>query len=240
LRSFGEQSPLFSKVFPKKNATLISRTRDTPNLIEKCSSSTGGSRRSRCESRGFALAPASSIPAQTGGCADSPAAVRLVRPIGDLLFGVDEARRRLPGSRIELRIMARRSSSSGKYRKRSSRTRNCASSTAPVTSSRLASDEWHRRDIVKHGHRSCDSRTASSLAICRSMEVVTHTSQKVAGSGLTQPPIRGRANGGRCNDPSSPRRCDRDCQIANSTSARWSIAHRYAKIVPWMIDRHIV
>jgi uroporphyrinogen-III synthase len=26
-------------VFPKKNATLISRTRDTPNLIEKCSSS---------------------------------------------------------------------------------------------------------------------------------------------------------------------------------------------------------
>jgi hypothetical protein len=38
LRSFGEQSPPFSKVFPKKNATLISRTRDTPNLIEKCSS----------------------------------------------------------------------------------------------------------------------------------------------------------------------------------------------------------
>jgi hypothetical protein len=38
LRSFGEQSPHFSKVFPKKNATLISRTRDTPNLIEKCSS----------------------------------------------------------------------------------------------------------------------------------------------------------------------------------------------------------
>jgi hypothetical protein len=38
LRSFGEQSPLFSKVFPKKNATLISRTRDTPNLTEKCSS----------------------------------------------------------------------------------------------------------------------------------------------------------------------------------------------------------
>jgi hypothetical protein len=37
LRSFGEQSPLFSKVFPKKNATLISRTRDTPNLTEKCS-----------------------------------------------------------------------------------------------------------------------------------------------------------------------------------------------------------
>jgi hypothetical protein len=37
-RSFGEQSPLFSKVFPKKNATLISPTRDTPNLIEKCSS----------------------------------------------------------------------------------------------------------------------------------------------------------------------------------------------------------
>jgi tripartite-type tricarboxylate transporter receptor subunit TctC len=25
-------------VFPKKNATLISQTRDTPNLIEKCSS----------------------------------------------------------------------------------------------------------------------------------------------------------------------------------------------------------
>jgi hypothetical protein len=44
LRSFGEQSPLFSKVFPKKNATLISRTRDTPNLIEKCSSRIRGHR----------------------------------------------------------------------------------------------------------------------------------------------------------------------------------------------------
>jgi transposase len=30
----------FSKLFPKKNVTLISRTRDTPNLIEKCSSLT--------------------------------------------------------------------------------------------------------------------------------------------------------------------------------------------------------
>src|SRR5712671_6809572 len=38
LSSFGEQSPLFSKRFPKKNAKLISQTRDTPNLIEKCSS----------------------------------------------------------------------------------------------------------------------------------------------------------------------------------------------------------
>src|SRR6266436_6325643 len=38
LRSFGEQSPLFSKGFPKKNAKLISQTQDTPNLIEKCSS----------------------------------------------------------------------------------------------------------------------------------------------------------------------------------------------------------
>ena len=38
LRNFGEQSPLFSKMFPKKNAKLISRTRDTPNLIGKCSS----------------------------------------------------------------------------------------------------------------------------------------------------------------------------------------------------------
>src|ERR1700686_4789368 len=38
LRSFGEQSPLFSKGFPKENAKLISQTRDTPNLIEKCSS----------------------------------------------------------------------------------------------------------------------------------------------------------------------------------------------------------
>ena len=37
LRNFGEQSPLFSKVFPKKNAKLISQTRGTPNLIEKCS-----------------------------------------------------------------------------------------------------------------------------------------------------------------------------------------------------------
>src|SRR6266446_6077975 len=37
LRSFGEQSPLFSKGFPKKNAKLISQTQDTPNLIEKCS-----------------------------------------------------------------------------------------------------------------------------------------------------------------------------------------------------------
>src|SRR5258707_14045502 len=36
--SFGEQSPLFSKGFPKKNAKLISQTRATPNLIEKCSS----------------------------------------------------------------------------------------------------------------------------------------------------------------------------------------------------------
>src|SRR6266481_2287441 len=37
LRSFGEQSPLFSKGFPKKNAKLISQTQATPNLIEKCS-----------------------------------------------------------------------------------------------------------------------------------------------------------------------------------------------------------
>src|SRR5258706_10723049 len=37
LSSFGEQSPLFSKRFPKKNAKLISQTRATPNLIEKCS-----------------------------------------------------------------------------------------------------------------------------------------------------------------------------------------------------------
>jgi hypothetical protein len=37
LRSFGEQSPLFSKGFPKENAKLISQTQDTPNLIEKCS-----------------------------------------------------------------------------------------------------------------------------------------------------------------------------------------------------------
>src|SRR5258706_1716712 len=37
LSSFGEQSPLFSKGFPKKNAKLISQTRATPNLIEKCS-----------------------------------------------------------------------------------------------------------------------------------------------------------------------------------------------------------
>src|SRR5258706_13733164 len=38
LSSFGEQSPLFSKGFPKKNAKLISQTRATPNLIEKYSS----------------------------------------------------------------------------------------------------------------------------------------------------------------------------------------------------------
>src|SRR6266481_9522596 len=38
LSSFGEQSPLFSKGVPKKNAKLISQTRATPNLIEKCSS----------------------------------------------------------------------------------------------------------------------------------------------------------------------------------------------------------
>src|SRR5258706_7628902 len=38
LSSFGEQSPLFSKGFPKKNAKLISQTQATPNLIEKCSS----------------------------------------------------------------------------------------------------------------------------------------------------------------------------------------------------------
>jgi DNA topoisomerase III len=52
------------------------------------------------------------------------------------------------------------------------------------------------------------------------MEVVTHTLRKkqLRGSGLTQQPIRGHANGGRCNDSSSPRRCDRDCQIANSAS----------------------
>src|SRR5258708_15861972 len=37
LSSFGEQSPLFSKGFPKKNAKLISQTPATPNLIEKCS-----------------------------------------------------------------------------------------------------------------------------------------------------------------------------------------------------------
>src|SRR6266404_9824123 len=37
LSSFGEQSPLFSKGFPKKNAKLISQTQATPNLIEKCS-----------------------------------------------------------------------------------------------------------------------------------------------------------------------------------------------------------
>src|SRR5258708_6860391 len=35
--NFGEQSPLFSKRFPKTNAKLISQTRATPNLIEKCS-----------------------------------------------------------------------------------------------------------------------------------------------------------------------------------------------------------
>jgi transposase len=33
-----EQSPLLSKEFPKENAKPISQTRDTPNLIEKCSS----------------------------------------------------------------------------------------------------------------------------------------------------------------------------------------------------------
>src|SRR5258706_1207213 len=38
LSSCGEQSPLFSKGFPKKNAKLISQTQATPNLIEKCSS----------------------------------------------------------------------------------------------------------------------------------------------------------------------------------------------------------
>jgi hypothetical protein len=38
LRSFGEQSPLFSKGFLKENAKLISQTLATPNLIEKCSS----------------------------------------------------------------------------------------------------------------------------------------------------------------------------------------------------------
>src|ERR1700681_3954679 len=37
LSSFGEQSPLFSKGFPKTNAKLISQTRATPNLIGKCS-----------------------------------------------------------------------------------------------------------------------------------------------------------------------------------------------------------
>ncbi len=37
MRSFGEQSPLFSKGFPKENAKLISQTQAIPNLIEKCS-----------------------------------------------------------------------------------------------------------------------------------------------------------------------------------------------------------
>src|SRR6266481_4154566 len=50
LSSFGEQSPLFSKGFPKKNAKLISQTRATPNLIEKCSSV--GRRLRRCASEG--------------------------------------------------------------------------------------------------------------------------------------------------------------------------------------------
>src|SRR6202521_4146210 len=45
LSSFGEQSPLFSKRFPKTNAKLISQTRATPNLIEKCSRSTCGRHR---------------------------------------------------------------------------------------------------------------------------------------------------------------------------------------------------
>src|SRR5216683_5064103 len=38
LRDFGEQSPLFSKEFPKTNAMLISQIQGMPNLIEKCSS----------------------------------------------------------------------------------------------------------------------------------------------------------------------------------------------------------
>jgi hypothetical protein len=40
-----------------------------------------------------------------------------------------------------------------------------------------------------------------------SMEVVMHTLRKerLPRSGLTQQPIRGHANGGRCNDSSSPR-----------------------------------
>jgi uncharacterized membrane protein YkvA (DUF1232 family) len=41
LSSFGELSPHFSKGFPKKKAKLISQTRDTPNLIEKCSKAVG-------------------------------------------------------------------------------------------------------------------------------------------------------------------------------------------------------
>jgi hypothetical protein len=49
LRNFGEQSPLFSKEFPKKNAKLISQTRATPNLIEKCSSRVERKRRSSLE-----------------------------------------------------------------------------------------------------------------------------------------------------------------------------------------------
>jgi hypothetical protein len=108
----------------------------------------------------------------------------------------------------------------------------------PCDSGRRMAPSRHRQAC----HRSCDSRTASSLAICRPMEVVTHALRKkrLRGSGLTQQPIRGHANGGQCNDSSSPRSCDRDGQMADSASARWSIAHRYAKIVPWMIDRHIV
>src|SRR5271169_2635963 len=39
LRHFGEQSPLFSKEFPKTNAMLISQTQGMPDLIEKCSRS---------------------------------------------------------------------------------------------------------------------------------------------------------------------------------------------------------
>src|SRR6266404_5374965 len=39
LSSFGELSPHFSKGFPRKNAKLISQTRATLYLIEKCSAS---------------------------------------------------------------------------------------------------------------------------------------------------------------------------------------------------------
>ena len=57
-----ESNLLFSqkcKVFPKKNATLISRTRDTPNLIEKCARRFGSVSCGRClthqgRSTGFA------------------------------------------------------------------------------------------------------------------------------------------------------------------------------------------
>src|ERR1700687_2249976 len=65
----------------------------------------------------------------------------------------------------------------------------------------------------------CSSRTASSLAICRSMEVVTHTpiaKETLRGSGADAAAhLRGHAYGGRRIDSTSPRRgfhCDRDGQ----------------------------